>query len=421
EISWGWASLVLILLPILPLFIAFYRLENKPVPKSLKNLLLALRLLFVVGIILLISGPRLVVQGVVPQKSRLAVLIDTSRSMSISEAGKTRIEEVRQVLFNGQMLEKLEQKTGISPSLFSFADQVAPLSRDDISSFSLTPEGNFTNLTRAVSEVTGNLGASNLLGTIILTDGAHNQGDSPGDLLRNIRSPLFFLGVGHSGLTKDLRVSLERPPAMGFLNSMVRVRGEVGSHKIATETVTVEINKNGVHFDSLKVPIPKGGHRGAFSLNIPCDVEGAFTYTASVPKLKDELSIENNETSFLLKVVKDRLKIVVLSGSPEWDLTFLKGVVKSDPNANLSHWIKVIENRWLRSENFSLKPPVENPDFKPDLLEADVLVLSGVAERFLSSCGEIIQKRVESGKLGVLIFPCKEGYSKLGFIKSSLE
>lgn len=418
---WGWAALVLLLVLLVPLFFWTYRrFEGKPITLLLSGVLLGLRLLFVAGVLILLAGLRCTVTGWVPQKNQLAVLIDSSRSMSIPEEGMTRLERVRYSLVEGGLLNRLEQKTGISPVLFSFSGSVAPLAREDVSSFSILAEGSQTNLTKAVNEVCEHLGEGNLLGLVVLTDGAHNTGESPLEGLVHLRTPLHFLGAGRMGQTKDLSVTLERPPAIGYLNTMVRVRGEIHLFHIATDSIIVEIRRDGKTVDSIKVPIGQGENRAGFAFNVPCDTEGTFTYSAAVPHLDGELTLENNESSFLIKVVKERLKVVILANSPSWDQAFLKAAVKSDPNSHVNAWIRITDQRWSRTEDFVLKGPATTPDLTADLEDADVLVLDGLPEKFLHPFADAINKRIESGKMGLFILPSSKGYKFLGYPGSGL-
>ncbi|MFZ2956491.1 MAG: vWA domain-containing protein [Candidatus Ozemobacteraceae bacterium] len=427
DLTWGWAGLLLALLALIPFTIMVYRMEDKPHTSLLRAGLTLLRLIFFVGLVTLLAGPKLAVSGTIPQKNKLAVLIDSSRSMSIMEDGAVRLDRVRNALSGGRLLDRLEQKTGIAPVAFSFSGQVAPLSRDDVSSFSVLADGNQTNLTRAVQEVTNNLGEGNLLGIILLTDGAHNTGDNPIDALSRRKTPLYFLGAGKAGLTKDLSIFLDHPPAIGYLNALIKVRGEVRSWRVASEAVDVEIHKDGKLIQTLRVPFPTGEHKAGFSFNLPCDAEGSFQISASVPRLPGELTWDNNETSFLLKVIKDRLQVLMISDGPSWEQGFLKGALKSDPNAHFHGFTKLRDDRWLVTEDFALKGTVTTPALLGEqgregpIDQADAIILAGVDEATLRPVADIIQKKLESGKVGLLILPGRKPYGALGFMGSSLE
>ncbi|RCK78887.1 MAG: Threonine dehydrogenase [Candidatus Ozemobacter sibiricus] len=419
--SWGWAAVVLLLALLLPLFLWFLRpFEGKPITGGLAGGLTALRIGFVVGVVCLLAGLRCTVTGWVPQKNKLAVLIDTSRSMSIVEEGKSRLERVRQALVDDALLTGLERQTGLSPALFSFAGTVAPLAAEDVASFALQAEGTQTNLSKAIGDVANHLGEGNLLGMVVLTDGGHNHGDNPLDALGRLRTPLYFLAAGRAGQTRDLAVTLDRPPSLGYLNSMTRVRGEIRLHRVATDTVPVQIRRDGKLVETIAVPVPAGQSRVPFAFNIPCETEGTFTYAVAVPQLENELTLENNESGFLIKVVKERLKVLIVANAPSWDLAFLRWALKSDPNSHVDAWVRLTDTRWSRMENFVLKGIRPAPELGPDLEDADVLVVSGVAERVLAPHAEAITRRVEAGKMGLLVLPAARGYRPLGYAGSPL-
>jgi len=420
DLVWGGAALILLWLVVLPLFFFLYRFEDKPCSPGLAKVLLLLRMIFAAGILALLAGPRLQVSGMVPQKNKIPVLIDSSISMSIREEGKTRMERVQEVLGPGKLLQKIEEKTGIPPSVYSFSGQVSPLSKEEVSSFSIVPEGTHTDITRALSEVSSNLGVGNLLGIVLLTDGAHNRGDNPLEVAASLKVPLFFLGTGKMGEAKDLSIALERPPSIGFLNSKLRIRGEIRAFRIASESITVEVKRDGKPFDTIPVVLSKKESRTAFNLNIPCDTEGIFNFSVSVPRFDQELTFDNNETGFLLKVVKERLKILALVGSPNWDISFIRGAARSDGNVHFNSFVQVGENRWLFSENYVLKGLQTSLDLSSQIDETDVLILQEISESFLRPYFEPLKKRLESGKMGILILPGNTGYSALGYPGSPL-
>ncbi|MBR4329711.1 MAG: hypothetical protein IKP71_07640, partial [Candidatus Riflebacteria bacterium] len=64
--SWGWAGFVLAMLAVLPIAWFTYRFEGKSVKESTKRKLLTLRIVWLVLVCFLLTGPTLVVSGWVP-------------------------------------------------------------------------------------------------------------------------------------------------------------------------------------------------------------------------------------------------------------------------------------------------------------------------------------------------------------------
>ena len=122
-LAWGWAGLVLLLIALIPLSWWVYRCEGKNINDRMRRQLLAIRVVWVILLAFLMCGPVLVVSGLVPQRNRLAIMVDTSRSMSIKHKDVSRLDQIK-TLFDSGFVNKLESKTSIYPEVFSFADNV---------------------------------------------------------------------------------------------------------------------------------------------------------------------------------------------------------------------------------------------------------------------------------------------------------
>ncbi|MBF0408714.1 MAG: VWA domain-containing protein [Candidatus Riflebacteria bacterium] len=421
SLAWGWAGLTLMIIAVIPIVWFSYRMEDKPVPAGLKSKLLVLKIIFIAGIILMLAGPRLTISGFVPEKNRIAVLIDSSRSMSITEENVSRMDRVRDVFSKGEFLEKLEKKIGFSPSIFTFSGQVAPVSREDIASFSVTPDGTQTNISKAISEIGGNLGEGNLLGMVMFTDGIHNTGENPIETVSKTKIPLYILTSGKTGLARDISISLDRPPSIGYLNSLLKVRGEIKAYRSQISEVEVTIKKDGKEFSKIKVPLAKDSGRSEFYFDIPCDTEGSFAFSASIQHLSDELTYENNEAGFLLKVIKDSLQVLFLSEFSSWDYSFMKTAVRTEPNSHITGYTVLNNGRWLISNDDRMTTSSTEPDIEGALKEADVLVLNGFPERHLQKHITLLRERLETGKTGIFIMHGLRPYTELGYKGSEIE
>lgn len=419
-LGWGWAGLLLLLLFVLPALILAYRFEGKVIAKNSRYRLIAMRLLWGFLLALLLTAPIIVVSGYVPQRNRLAVMVDASRSMSIKSQNESRIDQVKKLFASG-FIKKLEEKTGIYPEVFSFANHVSPVSRQEVEQFNIIADGNHTDISGAVRDLMGNLGEGSLLGVIMLTDGVSTIGENPALALSNMRTPVHFIAPGAQGGTADMALHLLRPPASGYLNSSVRVRGEVSMHGIATSSVEVTVTRNGQSFTKVMAELAAETGRAGFAFNVPCDEEGTFRFELEIPHLDNELTTENNRSGFLLKVVRERLNILALSGRPGWDMKFIDNALSTDPNARLVHWLKVSDNRWVSSRDFKPQKAVSTPDLSEDLKNADVIVLSDASYDMLKPIEEELVKRVEAGTAGLLVLPAGRSFAELGYTGTRIE
>jgi cbb3-type cytochrome oxidase subunit 3 len=419
--SWGWAGLILFLLVLMPIFYYSYRFEGKKVKENDRRFFLILRGLFLFIVLCLLAGLNVIATGGVPKKNKIAVMIDSSRSMGIKEKGTTRLEKYKGLFQKQNFIEKLRKKTTLEPDIFTFSDNVSPLSKQELETYHLKPTGAQTNLSGAIKDVAGNLGESSLLGVIVLSDGAQTTKENPLNALMNTRVPVSFISPGESGSTKDLSITLKRPPATGYLNSSIRIHGEIGLYKIATNSINVQIQKDGKFLRNLSVKANSGERKVNFAFNLPFDKEGNFRYSVSVPELKDEITTDNNQTSFLVRVVKERLNVLILAEKPSWDLRFISSALKTDPNAQLTSWVKLFDNRWSKLVDFKLKNSQRIFDPKADIKKADVIIIKDLSALSIKPFAKDLLERIESGLAGLLILPGTKGYADIGHIDGKLE
>ncbi len=422
--SWGWAGFVLAIIFIMPIAWFTYRFEGKNINERLKKKLLALRVIWLILICFLLTGPTLIVSGWVPIQNRIAVLIDTSKSMSITEDNESRFARIQKLIQNG-FIKKLEKQTGILPDVFSFAENVTPISPNELENINnFKPDGNQTAISFAIKNIVSHLGEGNLMGIIMLTDGVNTIGENPQNVLTNIRTPIHFVAPGHGSSNTDYALFIPKPPATGFLNSNIRVTGEIaasfGGYSDKKEKVEIKITRDGELFDSIPVEVFGNGVKIPFSFNIPCKEEGSFRFEVEIPTVEGELTEENNKTGFLLKVVRERLNVLALSGAPNWDMKFITNALAGDPNATLTHWAKVMDNRWVYSQDFEVKDGTTEPNFGKEINEADIIILSGIPHNYIKKYEKDIIKRLESGNLGLLIMPSWKSLTQLGYKGSEI-
>ncbi len=416
--SWGWASFILAMLVVLPIAWFSYRFEGKNISDKLKRKLITIRIIWLTIICFLLTGPTLIVSGWVPLQNRLAVMLDTSKSMSIKENNETRFDRVKKLIKNG-FLKKLEKKTGIYPDVFAFAENVTPISPSEIEKFNLKPDGNQTAISSGIKNVVSHLGEGNILGLIMVTDGVNTVGENPQNTLSKMRTSVSFVTPGHGGNITDYALNLIKPPVLGYLNTNVRVRGEVSARITGThekkEKIEIKVTREGNLYEAIPVEVTGNGIKVPFSFNVPCNEEGSFRYELEIPAKEGELTEENNKTGFLIKVVKERLNVLALSGLPNWDMKFITNALSGDPNASLTHWAKIMDNRWLVSKDFKVVNGETEPKFDEELNNADILILNGIPYNYIKKYETDIIKRLESGNLGLLILPTWQSLTQLGY------
>ena len=358
-----WLVIGLFILAILLAFLTYKR-TYPPISKRKKALLLSLRIIALFSLFLLLSEPILTIVKRHTQEPVVAVLLDASESMNLKGAQVTRKEELQDLLRSG-FLEKLSSKSELE--VYGFADTISPLNLNEGLPDSLGKATSIGEVTKSVEE---KLKDQNLKGILILSDGANNLGEDPVFVAKSKEIPIYTCGIGEYTPPKDIAIERIVYNDIGYVDNKLPIQVDISQ----------------VGFDKLKIPIsikkisPSGGKETltqknltlstsggtqTFELGITPKEEGLHQYELTVPQQKEESVKENNRRLFSIKVLKSKMKVLLVTGSLNWEYTFLKRTLEKDKNIELKSLVYG-KNRRIISGRF--------PQGEKELNQFDILV-----------------------------------------------
>lgn len=275
-------------------------------------------------------------------KNRIAVLVDRSASMNFPAApgGKSRVLEVADYLESvSSQLAALQDRFTIE--YYGFDPELAPVTVDSLRS--QPPRGARTDILGALRSVkSGEQGSTSkkLSGVLLFSDGADNAELGGGVVgrskaaLADLRVPVSTFVVGNQAL-KDLAIEQIKVDAFAFVRNSIAVEVEVHGRGFKGQTVPVVLRREGQTVASKSIQLKSDDEIHTVSFNISPDQTGRFVYIASVPVFPQEVVTENNSRSFALKVIRDRVRVLLVVGRPSWDERFLRGLLRQDANVDL--------------------------------------------------------------------------------------
>jgi len=274
-------------------------------------------------------------------KNRVAVLIDRSASMSFpsTPGGQTRSEVVAEALDAlGPEMEALKDR--FSFDLFGVDPELAPIAIETIRS--QPPTAGRTDLLSVVRSLKAEESASTrkLAGVIWFSDGADNTDLAQGltarakTSLKDLGVPVSTVAVGQGGL-KDLAIDAVRVDDFAFVRNSVTAEVEVHARGFSGQSVPVVLRREGQTVATKVVQLTEDDDAQVVKFTFTPDQTGRFVYTVSMPVFPDEAVAENNARSFSLKVIRDRVRVLLVAGRPTWDERFLRGLLRQDANVDL--------------------------------------------------------------------------------------
>jgi hypothetical protein len=193
-------------------------------------------------------------------------------------------------------------------------------------------DGGGTRLFGALAKAISDLPATRIAGAVFISDGQIHDVPADVDGL-GFRAPVHLL---LSGLPNeaDRRLVMVASPSFGIVDKEVAFKLRVEDEAAAPGTLArIDIMKDGKPLPPTQVPI------GAdIPLNFTIDHGGQNIFEFSVEPGAKELSLANNSAVAIVNGVRDRLKVLLISGEPHAGERAWRALLKSDPSVDLVHF-----------------------------------------------------------------------------------
>ncbi len=257
-----------------------------------------------VCVVLALLGPRMMVETREPVRDVALVLVDDSQSQEFGQR-KSR---------TAQALTNLQSRLAQFPDLDVRIQHVggdAPLS-----------EG--TRLIQALALSLADIPKQRLSGVFLITDGLVHDA-SP----QNIGAPIHALLSGdHNEM--DRRVEVLGTPDFALVGKDARLRFRISGEQ---KELPVKIDVDGVTFIEQSMPTDR-----ELTVDIPIHHAGQTVVDIGVAAGPNELTLTNNHAIVGLSGIRDRLKVLLLSGVPHVGERVWRNLLKADPAVDLVHF-----------------------------------------------------------------------------------
>ncbi len=189
-----------------------------------------------------------------------------------------------------------------------------------------------TLLMGALSEALAEEPRARVAGAILITDGqVHDMARAP-----DMPAPVNVLLTGHAS-DWDRRLIVEAAPAFAIMGEPVKLRLKVDDEgkvpATAGKTAKLDISIDGEPAQTYTVPVGR-------DLDLPVTLPhgGLNVLQFQTPALPGELTDRNNAAVVQINGVRDRLRVLLVSGEPYQGERVWRNLLKSDPSVDLVHF-----------------------------------------------------------------------------------
>src|SRR5947209_11234169 len=259
-----------------------------------------------------LTGPLLVKEKHAPLPDVAVIVTDRSQSMSLGKRA-AQAETAR-----AQVKRLLEQQPGL-------------IVRETSITTTATGENNGTQAFAAINAALADVPQSRVAGAILITDGQVH--DAPSPQAMTLHAPLQVLIAGKKG-ERDRKLTVQSAARFAIVGQWAVMRLRVDDLGGSGETSAVlDIRIDGKPFGSRLVPAGK-----TTDVRIPISHEGENLVELSTAAGPAELTLQNNRAVVTVSGVRDRLRVLLVSGEPHAGERVWRNLLKADPSVDLVHF-----------------------------------------------------------------------------------
>jgi uncharacterized membrane protein len=370
---------------------------------SLQTLLAAI-------LLMLLWQPAITIAELKPQQNIIAVLVDDSRSMGISEDGATRQAQAIQALQNG-VLANLNH--GFQTPLYRVDD--VPARIDSLKDLKpIAPSTRLGDSLKQLSEETSDLPIG---AVVLLSDGDDNTGGISADAINTLRArhiPVHTVGFGRERAAHDVELddAVIAPRALADSRLAAKItlhqRGYAGAKinlTVRDASAGQSSSNQSKMLASRTISLGPDGDLQTETLMFDIGGAGAKTLQIVAGALAGEENTANNVLTRVVNVGSDARRILYIEGEPRWEFKFIREAEEEDRMVQLASMVRTSENKIYRQ---GISSPAELaggfPSRPEDLFGYQGLIIGSVeAGYFTPGQQELIHQFVDRRGGGLLL------------------
>ncbi len=262
-------------------------------------------------ILLALSNPSFTREDREPLSSVVAVIVDKSPSQEFGERTK-ETEQAREELLN-----RLKAIKGIETRV--------------VESGQSDGETDGTRLFSALSSALSDVPPDRVGGAFLITDGRVHDIPTNAAAL-GLTAPLHALITGRANEI-DRRVALVTAPRFGIVGQQQTITFRVEDQGISGQRANVIVRRDG---EQLATRTVQSGQ--SMRIEIPITHEGPNIVEIEAAAIDNELTLINNRAVVSIDGVRDKLRVLLVSGEPHSGERTWRNLLKSDASVDLVHF-----------------------------------------------------------------------------------
>jgi len=304
-------SLALLLLAALAVYLYFR--TNPPLPRYLRTILGALRLIALLTLFAVLFEPVVSFTREFQRSARVALLLDNSSSMDIVESGKSRMVRLDSLL-SSRAYASLRRSAEVTPHYFG-GNLVDSRDRVDREKTALG-EAAYQLQQQELTEPSDYW--------ILFSDGRWNSGREPGEAVRDGKAPIIAVDMAGYAGSFDVTLSEINFNPVVFAGQKTEIEARLTWRDALNKKIEVELRDSNRVLTTNRLTVTQEVGLGEVKLGYLPTEPGQRILQVYIPPIEGEETADNNRRSFAVKVLKSKLSVLLLTDHPDYEVGFLK-------------------------------------------------------------------------------------------------
>lgn len=401
NLSFSFNSIYFVIGLIFIIFYSFYvyRFTLPPVSKFKKGTLVILRSIAIVVLLFIFFEPVLTITQKIEELPTNLFFVDNSKSMKIEDK-TNRLTTVRNTIET----IKSAKLNGVN-KFYSFGSSIKNINKDSLYALDFNePTTDFSQIFKSIAHTKNNIAS-----VTIISDGVLTQGSTPLYTAEKLGIPVFTIGIGDSTKRNDIELKNVLYNDFIYAETPTAIIATVLNKGFEGRSSVISLIENNKVIERQNILFNKSGVN-TISFEYTPQTSGEKKLTVKIDNLEGESTNQNNQKVFYINVLSNKTNVLLISGAPSADLTFIKNTLIEDKNLTVNNLVQITSGNFLE------------PNANQKIDSADVIFLIGFPTNSTQDdfYNRLVNK-IEKQNIPLFILLTADiSISKLGKLKSEL-
>ncbi len=257
-------------------------------------------------------------------------------------------------------ITNLNERLNGNIDLYSFGKVLRKINNDQIDQISF--DDSITNISPITDLILDK--KENISSVILLSDGNYNSGSDPSYELSKLGIPIFTVGIGDSIQKQDVEIRNILYNKFLYENTESVIKSIILNNGFENENVIVSLKEGNSIIEQKNILLSEKGI-SFIDFNYKPENSGEKKLSIEISSLENEASYANNQKSFYINVIDNKLSISIISSAPSADAKFIYNSLKQNDELEINRSIQIRNSKFLDDFN------------NEEILKTDILFLIG--------------------------------------------